>query len=73
MAAKPLVVVTRKLPDPIETRMMELFQVKLNLDDKPLSQADLIAARQGRRRAGADGHRPDRLGRARRRPARSSA
>ncbi len=44
MAAKPLVVVTRKLPDPIETRMMELFQVKLNLDDKPLGQAELIAA-----------------------------
>jgi glyoxylate reductase len=44
MAAKPLVVVTRKLPDPIETRMMELFQVKLNLDDKPLTQAQLIAA-----------------------------
>ena len=44
MASKPLVVVTRKLPDPIETRMMELFQVKLNLDDKPLSQAQLIAA-----------------------------
>jgi len=44
MASKPLVVVTRKLPDPIETRMMELFQVKLNLDDKPLSQAELIAA-----------------------------
>ena len=44
MASKPLVFVTRKLPDPIETRMMELFQVKLNLDDKPLSQAQLIAA-----------------------------
>ena len=44
MASKPLVVVTRKLPDPIETRMMELFQVKLNLDDKPLNQAQLIAA-----------------------------
>jgi len=44
MASKPLVVVTRKLPDPIETRMMELFQVKLNLDDKPLGQAELIAA-----------------------------
>ena|SRR5690606_33439300 len=42
--AKPLVVVTRKLPDPIETRMMELFQVKLNLDDRPLTQAELIAA-----------------------------
>ncbi|MEC8116380.1 MAG: D-glycerate dehydrogenase, partial [Pseudomonadota bacterium] len=30
---KPLVIVTRKLPDAIETRMMELFDVRLNLDD----------------------------------------
>ena len=27
---KPLVVVTRKLPDAIETRMMELFDARLN-------------------------------------------
>ncbi|MDY0871822.1 2-hydroxyacid dehydrogenase [Dongia rigui] len=44
MSNKPLVVVTRKLPDVIETRMMELFNVKLNLDDHPLSQAELIEA-----------------------------
>lgn len=44
MPLKPLVVVTRKLPDVIETRMMELFDVRLNLDDHPLSQAELIAA-----------------------------
>ncbi|HVJ33834.1 MAG TPA: D-glycerate dehydrogenase [Terriglobia bacterium] len=44
MALKPLVVVTRKLPDVIETRMMELFDVRLNLDDHPLSQAELIEA-----------------------------
>ena len=41
---KPLVVVTRKLPDSVETRMCELFDTRLNLDDKPMSQADLIAA-----------------------------
>ncbi len=41
---KPLVIVTRRLPDVIETRMMELFDCRLNLDDKPMSQADLIAA-----------------------------
>ena len=41
---KPLVVVTRKLPDVIETRMMELFDARLNLDDHPLSPADLQAA-----------------------------
>jgi glyoxylate reductase len=38
---KPLVVVTRKLPDVIETRMMELFDTRLNLDDAPMSAAEL--------------------------------
>jgi glyoxylate reductase len=41
---KPLVVVTRKLPDSVETRMRELFDTRLNLDDKPMSPADLIEA-----------------------------
>ena len=41
---KPLVVVTRKLPDSIETRMRELFETRLNLDDRPLSQAELAQA-----------------------------
>ena len=41
---RPFVIVTRKLPDPIETRMMELFACRLNLDDKPLSKPKLIAA-----------------------------
>ena len=41
---RPFVIVTRKLPDPIETRMMELFACRLNLDDKPLGKAELIAA-----------------------------
>ncbi|MCP5366304.1 MAG: D-glycerate dehydrogenase [Hyphomicrobiales bacterium] len=41
---KPKVVVTRKLPDAIETRMMELFDVTLNLTDEPISRADLIEA-----------------------------
>ena len=45
MAKKaPLVVVTRKLPDAVETRMMELFDVQLNLDDKPMSTDQLIEA-----------------------------
>jgi glyoxylate reductase len=39
---KPLVVVTRKLPDVIETRMMELFDVRLNVDDHPMSADELI-------------------------------
>jgi glyoxylate reductase len=38
---KALVVVTRKLPDSVETRMCELFDTRLNIDDKPLSQAEL--------------------------------
>jgi glyoxylate reductase len=41
---RPFVIVTRKLPDPIETRMMELFACRLNLDDTSLSKPDLIAA-----------------------------
>src|SRR6266567_981432 len=41
---KPLVVVTRKLPDSVETRMRELFDTRLNLDDKPMSQGQLAAA-----------------------------
>ena len=46
MPQKILVVVTRKLPDPIETRMMELFDVRLNLEDTAMSQAELAAAVQ---------------------------
>ena len=41
---KPLVIVTRKLPDAIETRLMELFETRLNADDKPLTQAALVEA-----------------------------
>jgi glyoxylate reductase len=43
-AKKPIVVVTRKLPDSVETRMCELFDCRLNLDDKPMTQADLAEA-----------------------------
>ncbi len=41
---KPLVIVTRKLPGVIETRMMELFDVRLNLDDAPMSADELARA-----------------------------
>ncbi len=41
---RPLVVVTRKLPDGVETRMRELFDARLNLDDRPMSRADLAEA-----------------------------
>ncbi len=46
MNRKPLVIVTRKLPDVIETRLMELFETQLNLDDKSMSQAELVKAVQ---------------------------
>ena len=41
---KPLVVITRKLPDAIETRLMELFDVRLNVDDEAMSEAELTEA-----------------------------
>ena len=41
---KPLVVVTRKLPDTVETRMRELFDARLNIDDTPMGKADLVDA-----------------------------
>jgi len=41
---KPLVVITRKLPDAIETRMRELFDARLNVEDRPLTQPELVAA-----------------------------
>jgi glyoxylate reductase len=41
---KTVVIVTRKLPDTIETRMMELFDVQLNLNDTPMTQQELIQA-----------------------------
>ncbi|TIQ17909.1 MAG: D-glycerate dehydrogenase [Mesorhizobium sp.] len=41
---RPLVVITRKLPDPVETRMRELFDARLNVDDRPMTQPELVAA-----------------------------
>ena len=41
---KPLVVVTRRLPEGIETRMRELFDARLNLQDA----ADVASARSSR-------------------------
>ncbi|MEQ8967315.1 MAG: D-glycerate dehydrogenase [Azospirillaceae bacterium] len=40
---KPRVVVTRKLPDVVETRMMELFDPRLNLEDATPSKDELKA------------------------------
>ncbi len=43
-AKPPVVVVTRRLPDVVETRMRELFDARLNIDDKPMTQAQLAEA-----------------------------
>ena len=43
---KPLVIVSRRLPDQIQARMMELFDTRLNDSDEPLSKAELIEAVQ---------------------------
>ena len=40
------VIVTRRLPEPVETRMTELFDVELNTDDTPLDHARLADAMQ---------------------------
>ena len=44
VARKPKVIVTRKLPDQVETRMRELFDAELNLSDEPLSRDALVDA-----------------------------
>jgi glyoxylate reductase len=46
MAKKPKVVVTRKLPDPVETRMRELFDTELNPTDRPMTPDELVEALQ---------------------------
>ncbi|MCV6823645.1 MULTISPECIES: 2-hydroxyacid dehydrogenase [Halocynthiibacter] len=45
MCAKRLsVVVTRRLPVAVETRLKELFDTTLRVDDTPMSKAELVAA-----------------------------
>ena len=47
MPSKKLkVVVTRRLPDPVETRLRELFDAELNVEDKPLTTDELVSAVQ---------------------------
>lgn len=43
-AKKPLVIVTRRLPERIETRMCELFDTELNIQDRPMSEQELKSA-----------------------------
>ena len=45
-AARLTVVVTRRLPEPVETRMKELFDVELRENDQPMTREELAAAMQ---------------------------
>src|SRR5581483_4233474 len=42
--SKPKVIVPRKLPDPVETRMRELFDTELNVADEPFTPERLAEA-----------------------------
>ncbi len=44
--SKPVVVLTRKLPESVETRMCELFDTRLNYEDTPMSSNQIIEAIQ---------------------------
>ncbi|MCI5078018.1 D-glycerate dehydrogenase [Oricola sp.] len=44
LSRKPLVVITRKLPDAVESRMGELFDVRLNATDRAMSREELVDA-----------------------------
>jgi glyoxylate reductase len=45
---RPKILVTRRLPEPVEQRMATLFEARFNRDDAPLSADRLIAALEGR-------------------------
>ncbi len=44
MAERPKVIITRKLPDVVEMRLMELFDTQLNSSDKPFTKKQLVKA-----------------------------
>lgn len=44
MTAPAIVIVTRKLPQAVETRMGELFDTRFNHDDRPMTREELAAA-----------------------------
>jgi len=45
--SKPIIAVTRMLPTSIQTRMMELFEARLNEDDQRLGAAEIVAKCDG--------------------------
>ncbi|HVL50721.1 MAG TPA: D-glycerate dehydrogenase, partial [Actinomycetota bacterium] len=44
MSDRPRVVVTRRLPEPVEQELVRLFDARLNPEDRPLSPAELAEA-----------------------------
>lgn len=44
MSERPRVVVTRRLPEPVEHELVRLFDTRLNAEDRPLSAAELAEA-----------------------------
>lgn len=46
LTKSPIVIVTRKLPDVVEARLVEMFGARLNSDDKPMTNAQLMEAVQ---------------------------
>ena len=44
MTTRPLVIVTRRLPEGIEARMRDLFDARLNVSDTPMDATQLTAA-----------------------------
>ena len=47
MSARPVVVVTRRLPDPVEQELTREFDARLNTDDRPLGPDGLREALRG--------------------------
>ena len=47
MSDKPVILVTRKLPEAVESRLSRDYDVRLNPDDILLSKDDLIERAQG--------------------------
>ena len=44
--SRPRVAVTRRLPAPVEARMRDLFELRLNEDDRRLGRSELLALMQ---------------------------
>ncbi|WP_421854721.1 2-hydroxyacid dehydrogenase [Oricola sp.] len=44
LSRTPRVVITRRLPEPVEDRMRELFDVQLNMTDEPMNERQLAEA-----------------------------